>query len=101
MLIEVAAVDPDSAYLLNLQAYSLFKSGRLDEAIAAKRRRVSADPNYAWGYFDLARFLCAAGPNKFPEAKTAISKALQLRPRLERIMRGDGEFIRRCKGLLP
>ena len=98
---EALACDPDNAYLLNLKAYSLFKAGRIGEALTVERQSVSADPNYAWGYFDLARFLCAAGPNNFAEAKIAISNAVRLRPGLEQVMRGDGEFMRLCKGLLP
>jgi tetratricopeptide (TPR) repeat protein len=98
---QALACEPDNAYLLNLQAYSLFKDGKLEEALATQRRSAKADPNYAWGQFDLARFLCALGPTRFSEAKTAINETLRLRPDLLKAMRGDGEFRRLCKGLTP
>jgi tetratricopeptide (TPR) repeat protein len=94
------ACDPENAYLRDLKAYSLFRAGRLDEALADERQGVAADPSYApTGYFEIARFLCAS--KKFPEAKDAISKALQLQPEFKETMRRDGEFMRLCKGLLP
>lgn len=34
---------------------------------------VAADPEYAWGYFDLARFLCAASPPRLAEANQATA----------------------------
>src|SRR5262249_2323289 len=98
---QALACEPENAYLLNLQAYSLFKEGKLEEALSTEQRSAKADPNYAWGQFDLARFLCALGPTRFPQAKTAIDEALRLQPDLLKVMRGDGEFRRLCKGLTP
>lgn len=98
---EALACDPNNAYILNLKAYSLFKAGRVEEAIRTERESVAADPSYAWGYFDLARFLCSGNPSDLSEARTAVNRALKLRPDLEQIMRGDGEFMRLCKGVLP
>ena len=86
--------DPNNAYLLNLKAYSLFKLKRVGEAIEVQRQSLRADPQYAWGYFDLARFQCAAG--SFEEARRSRDTALEMRPGLQTIMAGDGEFQRLC-----
>jgi tetratricopeptide (TPR) repeat protein len=87
---------------LNLRAYSLFRLGRINEAIEGQRQSVAVDPGYAWGHFDLARFLCAAGsPAQVEEAKREIDRAIELEgdPMRER-MKGDGEFRRVCRATL-
>jgi tetratricopeptide (TPR) repeat protein len=91
--------DPDNAYLLNLRAYALFKERKYEDALAAETQSIRADPDYAWGYFDLARFQCAVG--KKDEARQAIAKALALRPDLRTTMRDDGEFRRLCGNITP
>lgn len=93
-------LDPDNAYILNLQAYATFKTGRIGDAIEIEQKSVTVDPQYAWGYFDLARFLCAAKPPRYEEARTAVDTALRLRPDLITYMRDDGEFKRHCKEIL-
>lgn len=98
---EALDADPSNAYLLNLQAYALFRLHRVDAAIATQRRSLAADPNYAWGYFDLARFLCAASPPNLDGARQAADQALVLRPDLQTIMQQDGEFQRVCHGQVP
>jgi tetratricopeptide (TPR) repeat protein len=92
--------DPANAYLLNLRAYAQFKAGRLTAAIESQQRSVAADSSYAWGYFDLARFLCAAGASQGARARDAIQRALRLQPGLARTMRSDGEFTRLCRSEL-
>jgi tetratricopeptide (TPR) repeat protein len=91
---EVLEADPDNAYIQNLRAYSLFRLGRVEAAIEGQRRSLSADPTYAWGYFDLARFLYAAAPPQVEEARRAEAKAIELRPDMRAIMQSDGEFQR-------
>jgi len=98
---EALAADPDNAYLQNLRAYALFRLGRLDAAIEGQQRSLKADPDYAWGYFDLARFLCAASPSRLDEAQQAAAKAIELRSEMKEIMQRDGEFQRVCRGRLP
>jgi TPR repeat/Tetratricopeptide repeat len=68
------ALDPNNPYIVNLKGYALFKLHRLQPAIDALQRAVSADPNYAWGYFDLARAYCANG--EYDHARDAIAAAL-------------------------
>lgn len=98
---EALQADPDNAYLQNLRAYALFRLHRVDLAIEGQRRSLAVDPQYAWGYFDLARFLCSAQPPKLEEARQAANKALELRPELRGIMERDGEFQRVCAGKIP
>jgi tetratricopeptide (TPR) repeat protein len=99
--------DPSNAYLLNLKAYSLFKLNRVGEAIDVQRQSLRADPEYAWGYFDLARFQCAAGrldearrAGFFDDARQSIASALERRPGLRAIMAKDGEFQKLCGPVL-
>jgi tetratricopeptide (TPR) repeat protein len=95
---EALRADPNNAYLLNLKAYSLFKLKRVSEAIEVQKQSLRADPEYAWGYFDLARFQCAAG--SFDEARRSIDSALEKRPSLRLIMTKDGEFQKLCGPVL-
>lgn len=90
--------DPNNAYLLNLKAYSLLKLKRLGDAIAIQKESIRVDPGYAWGYFDLARFQCAA--REFDEARKSIELALEKRPGLRGTMEKDGEFQRLCESVL-
>jgi tetratricopeptide (TPR) repeat protein len=96
---EALHADPGNAYLLNLRAYALFKQHKYDDALAAELLSIRADPKYAWGYFDLARFQCAVG--KRDDARESVAKALSLNPELRDIMRGDGEFRRFCRSIVP
>lgn len=98
---EALTCDPGNAYILNLQAYSLFKLGRLEDAIRSQQRSLASEPDYAWGYFDLARFLCASGTSRLVEARSNIDRAVRLRPNLGQIMQGDGEFVRLCGEMVP
>jgi len=88
-------LDPKNPYIANLKGYSEFKANRLEDSIASLERAVTIDPTYAWGYFDLARVLCA--DRKFSEAKEAADKAVKLRPELADVMASDGEFTRLCR----
>lgn len=98
---EALAADPGNAYVQNLQAYTFFKLKRLPEAISAQRKSLAADTSYAWGYFDLARFLCASGVDSLSSARVATERAIRLRPDMRPIMRSDGEFQRVCGYRLP
>lgn len=98
---EALATDPANPYLQNLRAYSLFRLGRVDAAVDGQQQSLAVDPNYAWGYFDLARFLCAASPPRVEDAKEAAAKAIELRPDMRGIMQGDGEFQRVCRRQVP
>ena len=98
---EALKSDPGNAYLQNLRAYTLFRLGRVKEALVGESLSVTADPSYAWGYFDLARFQCAASPPEIEEARRAAAEALRLRPELLSIMRNDGEFQRVCRHRVP
>lgn len=98
---EALSSDPDNAYIQNLRAYALFRLGRVDAALEGERKSISADPRYAWGYFDLARFLCATSPPQMEDARVAAKKAIELRPDMRAIMLADGEFQRVCHHTLP
>lgn len=98
---EALSSDPDNAYIQNLRAYALFRLGRVDAAVEGQRKSIAADPRYAWGYFDLARFLCATSPPRMEDARAAAKRAIELRPDMRAIMLGDGEFQRVCHRTLP
>lgn len=95
---EALRLDPQNPYIVNLKGYSLFKANRLEEAVKILEYSVEIDPSYAWGFFDLARVLCAN--KEFDKAREAAMKAVKLRPDLRRIMLSDGEFTRLCKPIL-
>ncbi len=46
----------------------------VDDAIEGQRKSIVDDPSYAWGYFDLARFLCSATPSRTEDARVAAKK---------------------------
>lgn len=98
---EALISDPNNAYLQNLRAYALFRLGRVDAALEGERLSVASDPSYAWGYFDLARFLCAASPPRIQEAKDAARKSIELRPEMHERMQSDGEFQKVCMHQIP
>jgi tetratricopeptide (TPR) repeat protein len=91
-------LDSQNAHVLNLKGYSLFKARRFNESIETLRKAVEVAPNYAYGYFDLARVSCAVG--KLDEASNAIGKAIKLWPELRERMKRDGEFTQLCQPLL-
>lgn len=97
---EALQCDPRNAYLLNLKAYSAFKAGDLSAAVEAQRGSLTADSTYAWGYMDLARFLCAQGNEHRGEAQAAVRRAVALRGDMYSIMRNDGELTRLCGAAL-
>ena len=90
--------DPNNAYLLNLKAYSLFKLKRLGDAIGVQEEGIRIDSDYAWGFFDLARFQCAAGD--FDGARKSVKIALEKSPGLRSRMEKDGEFQQLCASVL-
>ena len=92
---QVIRNDSSNAYLLNLRAYSLFKAGRIDDAIYSQQLSIRANPGYTWGYFDLARFECARG--NWDAAREALDRLLKLHPGMRTTVDRDGEFRR----LLP
>jgi tetratricopeptide (TPR) repeat protein len=96
---EALEYDPHNAYLLDLRAYSLFRLRRLNAALRSARQSVAADPKYAWGYFDLARFLCARA--HIEDARTAAQRAIVLDPSMRSLMESDGEFQRLCRHAVP
>lgn len=87
-------LDPGNPYVLNLKGYSMFKKKDFTGAASTLRESTVAQPQYAWGYFDLARVYCAE--RMYDLAKKSIEEALRLRPGLRATMSGDGEFLRLC-----
>jgi tetratricopeptide (TPR) repeat protein len=93
------AADPGSAYLENLRAYALFKQGKIQEAVQSQAKSLERDPEYAWGYFDLARFQCATGDRA--AAAKSFALASQREARFKALASQDGEFRRLCGDLVP
>jgi cytochrome c-type biogenesis protein CcmH/NrfG len=90
-------LDPKNPYILDLKGYSLFKQKDFTNAISALQSSVTLQPDYAWGYFDLARVYCAE--KQFDLASQSIKSAVQIRPELKDYMAKDGEFLRLCAPL--
>jgi|KBSMisStaDraftv2_1062788.scaffolds.fasta_scaffold413666_2 tetratricopeptide (TPR) repeat protein len=88
------ASDPGNAYLMNLKAYSLFKLGRVADAVKLQQEGIRVDPTYAWGFFDLARFQCASGDRT--AAAKSLTDAASRDERFRQIAKQDGEFRRLC-----
>ena len=88
------SADPGNVYIMNLKAYSLFKLGRVQEAITFQATALQKDTTYAWGYFDLARFQCAAGDKV--SAEKSIALAIEKESRFRELAQQDGEFRRLC-----
>jgi tetratricopeptide (TPR) repeat protein len=93
---ETLRTNPDNAYVLNLKAYSLFTLNRVDEAVEVQKKGVEVDDEYAWGFFDLARFQCAAGD--FRRARGSIARARN--EGLDSWMQSDEEFQKLCGPIL-
>lgn len=53
-------VDPLNVYIIDLKSYSQFKAGNVADAIETMRSGLEREPTYVHGYFDLARYHCAA-----------------------------------------
>jgi Flp pilus assembly protein TadD len=96
---EALRLNPGDPYVYNLKSYSQFKAGDVAGAIDTLSRALGMDPGYEWGYFDLARYQCAAGS---PEAAVrSIKSALEARGESIRratafFLAKDGEFRRLC-----
>lgn len=96
---EALRLNPGDAYLYNLKSYSQFKAGDFQGAISTLSRALQLDPSYDWGYFDLARYQCAAG---LPDAAVGtIAEALKtrgqpIRSGIRFFLAKDGEFVRLC-----
>jgi hypothetical protein len=107
---QVLLAQPDNFYVLNLKGYSLFKRKLVGQAIDVQKESVRVNPDYAWGYFDLARFQCAA--KQLDEARESIKKALDTAEDeskeggggghlwMSKLMENDGEFQRLCRPVL-
>ena len=93
---EALKCDRQDGYVLSLKAYSLFKTGDLGAAIATQRASLESQPDYALGYFNLARFLCATGD--FEAAAAEVATAVSLWPEVEEIAAEDGEYQKLCQG---
>lgn len=101
---EALRLNPGDSYIYNLMSYSQFKAGDLEGAIKTLSQSLKVDPSYDWGYFDLARYQCAAGRSS--EALETIQHAVDVRGVSIRKMTSfflseDGEFRRLCAGVLP
>ena len=100
---EALRFNPGDPYIYNLKSYSQFKGGDLAGAASTLARGLELDPTYDWGYFDLARYQCAAGSPQ--AALSTIKQALNVRGEPVRagikfFSANDGEFRRLCGPIL-
>jgi Flp pilus assembly protein TadD len=96
---EALALNPGDPYVHNLKSYSQFKMGDFASASQTLSRGLQIDPTYDWGYFDLARYQCAAGAPA--DALRTITTALEKRGApiengITFFLTKDGEFRRLC-----
>ncbi len=99
---QALALDPGDPYIHNLKSYSQFKAGDFQGASETLARALQLNPGYEWGYFDLARYQCAAGAPE--EALSTLRGALetrgeQIRDQLRFFLEEDGELWRLCSGI--
>jgi small glutamine-rich tetratricopeptide repeat-containing protein alpha len=97
-------LNPGDSYIYNLMSYSQFKSGDLAGAIKTLSQSLKLDPSYDWGYFDLARYQCAAGmPGDALETirRAAEARGTSIRRMTSFFLSEDGEFRRLCASVLP
>jgi tetratricopeptide (TPR) repeat protein len=109
-------VDPLNVYIINLKSYSQFKLAKLAQAVETMKSGLEKEPTYVHGYFDLARYQCAAGapPVALETIKDALAKAVDrsddpLYPKitkgavtsaLQYFLEEDGEFTRLCRSIV-
>ncbi len=96
---EALALDPGDPYIHNLKSYSQFKAGDFQGAADTLARALELNPGYDWGYFDLARYRCAAGAPR--EALRTLMDAVEargdtIRSLADFFLTKDGEFRRHC-----
>jgi len=96
---EALRLDPRNAYIHNLKSYSQFKAADYSGAARTMSSALQLDPAYGWGYFDLARYECAAGAHG--AALNTIEAAIktrgdEIRELLLFFLTEDGEFRRLC-----
>jgi tetratricopeptide (TPR) repeat protein len=99
---EALRLNPGDAYIHNLKSYSQFKAGDATGAAQTLSRALQIDPTYDWGYFDLARYQCAAGAPR--DALRTIADALEargtpIRSAIGFFLSNDGEFSRLCRDI--
>jgi tetratricopeptide (TPR) repeat protein len=102
--VEAIRLNPGDAYTYNLMSYSQFKTGDVDGAVATMSKCLEVNPAYDWGYFDLARYQCAA--DRPADAVETLRAALQSRgpgfkPMIGDFLQRDGELRRLCASVLP
>lgn len=96
---EALRLNPGDVYIYNLKSYSEYKMGDLTGAVVSMKSSLEMVPSYDWGYFDLARYQCAAG--KVTDAVNTIRAAVEKRGEPVKALApvfldGDGEFRRLC-----
>lgn len=83
--------NPNDAFLLRLQGYSLMKTGKNHHAIAVLRKATSAAPQDSAAHFFLGNALAADG--KASEATTSFIKVVEIDPK--------SKYAEAVKQLLP
>jgi tetratricopeptide (TPR) repeat protein len=101
---EALKFDPNNAYMNNLKSFSQFSAHDYQGAVTTMSRALLLDPAYDWGYFDLARYQCAAGS---PDAALdTLTSARSARGRIistyaTYFLKQDGQLRSKCAAILP
>jgi tetratricopeptide (TPR) repeat protein len=101
---EALRLNPGDAYIYNLKSYSQFKARDVKGAAQTVSRSLALSPDYDWGYFDLARYQCAAGNGAAAIGTLQAAVAARgdaIRDLAPVFLERDGEFRRLCSGVLP
>ena len=93
MLNEILIQDPNNAFARYGLALEYSNSGKLDEAIVEFNRLLSANPDYAAGYFMAAQTLMKL--DRRDEARTMLENGILAARR-----KGDGHAASEMQGML-
>ena len=87
---EALKLDPENFVLYDLKGYSQMRLRRFEEAILSLNKSVSLNPNYGWGYYNLALAYWANGSKD--NSRTALMELLKVSPEMKTTVLNDWQF---------
>lgn len=89
---EAIKLDPRNPVIFDLKGYSLFRNKEFENAVLVLKKSIEIDPNYIWGYYDLALAYWANGEEE--KAVRTVEMILEMNPTFKEIIKKDGQFNR-------